>query len=102
MFAKKLALPTHRQYILITLCALLLFVGQLTDVLLTPLFAAVLTALPVLIVLGPGRVQYLVHDPEVLADKPLLEEVFPEVAEPEESPATSEEASVRYTVEERR
>jgi hypothetical protein len=98
--AKKLAVSAHPQYVLITLCALLLFVfvRQLADVLLIPLFAAVLAVLPGLIVPGPGRVQSLVQTLEVLANKPPLEKDFPEEAEPEESPATGEEGSVRYSI----
>jgi hypothetical protein len=98
--AKKLAVSTHLQYILTALCALLLFVfvRQLSGVLLTPLFAAVLAALLVLIVSGVGRVQSLEQSPEVLTGKPLVVEVFPEEAEPEESPATGKEAGVRDSV----
>ncbi len=101
MSAKKLAVSTHLQYILTALCALLLFVfvRQLSGVvLLTPLFAAVLAALLVLIVSGVGWVQSLEQSPEVLTDKPPVVEVFPEEAEPEESPATGEEAGVRDSV----
>lgn len=101
MSAKKLAVSTHLQYILTALCALLLFVfvRQLSGVvLLTPLFAAVLAALLVLIVSGVGRVQSLEQSPEVLTDKPPVVEVFPEEAEPEESPATGKEAGVRDSV----
>jgi len=102
--APKLVVPTRSQYVLITVCTLLLFVfvRQLTDVLLTPLFAAVVAALPVLIVLGPGRVQSVVQNQEVLADKLSLGKVFPEEAEPDESPATGEEVSVRDSVEGKR
>jgi hypothetical protein len=70
--AKKLAVSTHLQYILTALCALLLFVfvRQLSGVvLLTPLFAAILAALLVLIVSGVGRVQSLEQSPEFLTDK---------------------------------
>lgn len=101
MSAKKLAVSTHLQYILTALCALLLFVfvRQLSGVvLLTPLFAAILAALLVLIVSGVGRVQSLEQSPEVLTGKPLVVEVFPEEAEPEESPATGKEAGVRDSV----
>jgi TRAP-type C4-dicarboxylate transport system permease large subunit len=103
--AKKLAVSTHLQYILTALCALLLFVfvWQLSGVvLLTPLFAAVLAALLVLIVSAIGRVQSLEQSPEVLTDNPPVVEVFPEEAEPKESPATGEEASVRDSVERKR
>jgi hypothetical protein len=102
--AKKLAVSTHLQYILTALCALLLFVfvRQLSGVLLTPLFAAVLAALLVLIVSGVGRVQSLEQSPKVLTDKPPVVEVFSEEAEPEESPATGEEAGVRDSVEGKR
>jgi hypothetical protein len=102
--AKKLAVSTHLQYILTALCALLLFVfvRQLSGVLLTPLFAAVLAALLVLIVSGVGRVQSLEQSPEVLTDNPPVVEVFSEEAEPEENPATGEEASVRDSVEGKR
>ena len=104
MSAPKLVVPTRSQYVLITVCTLLLFVfvRQLTDVLLTPLFAVVVAALPVLIVLGPGRVQSVVQNQEVLADKLPLEKVFLEEAEPGESPATGEEVSVRDSVEGKR
>ena len=104
MFAKKLAAPTHPHYVLITLCTMLLFmfVWQITGVLLTSLLAAVLTALPVLIVIGVDRLQSLVQNPEVLTNKAPIEEVCSEEAEPEESLATSKGASVRDSMEGKR
>lgn len=105
MSAKKLAVSTHLQYILTALCALLLFVfvRQLSGVvLLTPLFAAVLAALLVLIVSAVGRVQSLEQCPEILTDNPPVVEVFPEEAEREVSPGTDEEASVGDSVERKR
>ena len=100
MSTKKLVVSTYLQYILIALGALLLFVfvRQLSGVLLTFLFAAVLAALLILIVSGVGWVQSLEQSLEVLTDKPPVVEVFPEEAEPEESPATGKEAGVRDSV----
>ena len=79
MSAKKLAVSTYLQYIFIALCAPLLFVffrrlnGDV--VLLTPLFAAVLAALLVLIISGVGRVQSLEQSPATREETSVLDSV---------------------------